>query len=194
MNDKSSQPVLPQSTTSAPKTPPPVGTSIRNNTDVVSNEETKADDWLINVNNKMKYNLNAPSFIRLFMIRRIVFKYINDINNDNKSFIKQLTFKRGVDPNLIEDLVNVFNNNLEIISQKFEQEYNELMKYKTKNVNKVTYYQDLVFNINNLMPHIFQYLQWGRRFNKDLSSFSLVNSCWLYHSWNIHSVYYVDLT
>ena len=94
---------------------------------------------------------------------------------------------------------NIFNK---IILKKFVKEYNELVTFSNNNNNKKSnnnrYYQNLVFNSKDLMSTIFQHLKWQRRyreeFDGDLLHCSLVNSIWLYHSWNINSVYYVDLT
>ena len=201
------------------------------------------DDWSNNSESTKttdsNYNLKVPSFIRLFVINRILCKYISDRKqnecSNSRSFMEQLAnvFKGGstkiaIETKLIEDLVNAFSNNVEIktivnniltklvndgikkymnewyneqrqaniieeivnriILQKFETEYNKLITFMddyNSNDNsglKVNckYYQNLVFNSNDLMSIIFQYLEWGRKFNADLFCCSLVNSRWLF--------------
>ena len=92
--------------------------------------------------------------------------------------------------NIIEDIFN------KIILEKFSQEYNEVIKYGGINNNKTNdnYYQNLLFNSSDLMTQIFQYLNWGIKFDDDLYSCSLVSSRWLYHVWNANSVYYIDFS
>ena len=51
----------------------------------------------------------------------------------------------------------------------------------------------MVFNSSDLMSKIFEYLEWGKQFNEDLLSCSVVNSHWFYHVWNVNSVYRIDL-
>ena len=84
--------------------------------------------------------------------------------------------------NVIEKIFN------KIILTKFDKEYNELITFDTNNIG-----QRLVFNSNDLMSKIYQYLEWGWKFNGDLFQCSLVSSHWLYHAWNINSVYHVYL-
>ena len=68
-----------------------------------------------------------------------------------------------------------------------------MIKYGISNASiNDNYYQNLLFNSSDLMSQIFQYLEWGMGFDKDLYSCSLVSSHWLYHSWNVNSAYYVN--
>ena len=186
------------------------------------NQECK-DDWVINYNDNMNQNdIIVPSFIRLFVIRRIIDKYIknNKAKQDKKMKIKELsnTFKENkkiqslvIDiltrltndgikkymskwynekeqANIIEDIFN------KIILKKFVQDYNEMNKSGINNLKTDNFYQHLVFNSSDLMTQIFQYLVWGRDFDEDLFSCSLVNSDWLYHAWDVNSVYHVDFS
>ena len=77
-----------------------------------------------------------------------------------------------------------------IILNKFEKEYNQLITYNFDETHK---YQNKVFNSSDLMCCIFQYLKYEDKFDGDLLACSLVDSCWLYHTWNANAVYYVDL-
>ena len=52
----------------------------------------------------------------------------------------------------------------------------------------------LLFNSNDLMCLIFHYLQDDTFGKNDLFHCSLVNSHWLYHVWDVNSVYCVELT
>ena len=172
--------------------------------------------------------IEIPSFIRLFVIRRIIDKHIKNSKNQKKAIatkeiIKDLDLemasgfkdnekyqslarnivtrliKYGIkkfmskdynekeQANIIEDIFN------KIISKKFGAEYYQMIEYKTNSdKTNVHYYQNLLFNSIDLMNQIFQYLEWGIRFDGDLYSCSLVNSHWLYHVWNPNSVYHVD--
>ena len=189
-------------------------------------KEEEKDDWAEDKNGDYgNYSLKVPSFIRLFSIRRILFKYI---------FVNYNTFpnskKNQSVPQIIEDLVNVFDNNQEvktcanliitrliydgikiymkkwynegkqaniiedifnnIILVKFEKQYNKLNTVYAINDSNTNgrYYQNQVFISNDLMSSIFQYLYW-----QNLIDCNFVNSYWLYHAWNVNSVYRVCL-
>ena len=199
-------------------------------------ESNKKDDWIYDISDESLGNdqsSKVPSFIRLFVINRILGTYTNynHKNNDNSmAVIENLVsvhlvgddtqFKPKVldvlsrlltDGNGIKKYMSKWYNEKEetsiielifnkIILKEFEKEYNQLMKCQAKNSDIDTisdhdnyYYQNLVFNTNDLMCHIFQFLQWGYNFDDDLFQCSLVNSCWLYHSWNINCVYFIFL-
>ena len=64
-------------------------------------------------------------------------------------------------------------------------------KDPNNNVSNEYYFQNLVFNTSDLMSKILHYVQ--DNFN-DLINCSLVNNDWRYHVYNIHSMYYFDLT
>ena len=196
------------------------------------NQESK-DDFVIDDNiNTNNIIINVPSFIRLFVIRRIIDKHIKNnkgkktetkeeiikemanvykddkkyqslainivtrlINDGIKKYIDKW-YNEKIQANIIEDIFN------KIILKKFGQEFNEITKYGLSNINArndkkndnyYNYYQNLLFNSRDLMNQIFQYLEWGYEFDKDLYSCSLVNSHWLYHVWNVNSVYFADL-
>ena len=189
-------------------------------------QESK-DDWVINdndnVNSENGISIEAPSFIRLFVIRRIIDKYIKNNKEKKKKtkeeIIKQLSnvFKddkqnqllvinivtRLIDDgikkymskyynekeqaNIIEDIFN------KIILNKFKQEYNKMIKCGINNEITNNFYQHLLFNSSDLMNQIFQYLEWGEWLDGDLFECSLVSSHWLYHVWNVNSVYHIDL-
>ena len=79
----------------------------------------------------------------------------------------------------------VFNT---IIIKNFEKEYQNTVTYnKIGNDCKSQYYQTMVFNMDDLMCFIFQFVC-------DLINCSLVNSYWLCHSWNPNSIYHFCLT
>ena len=161
-------------------------------------------------------NLKVPSFIRLFVIRRIIRNSIDygtstgtQIKNlVNVHFAKEDTaivlqaynillrlvqdglktymskwYNETKDSTIIEMIFN------KIILVKFEKEYNQLITFDNGNI--YNHYQNLVFNTNDLMCKIFEYFE----IDEDLSncSYSFVNSHWLYHSWNINSIYFVEL-
>ena len=71
----------------------------------------------------------------------------------------------------------IFQN---IILVKLDKEYQQATSYRDKNQQ----YQCKVFNNNDLMRKIFEYLTFEKGFIGQLYYCSLVNTCWLYHIWN----------
>ena len=170
--------------------------------------------------------INVPSFIRLFVIRRIIERYINDIvgdvgnhneitakvntlasefccedENENETYV----LVNNIISRLINDGIKVYMNKWynenkqaiiiemifeKLVLKKFAKEYNALITYVGNDDSK---YQNKLFNSNDLMSSILEYLEYGSHFDGDLVSCSLVSSHWLYHAWNVNSVYYVEL-
>ena len=89
--------------------------------DHVSNE-TKQDDWRPPMDH-CEYNLQVPSFIRLFCIRRILYEYI--IDNINTE-IGSTTAK------VIANLVSVFNDNAEEIKTRASDIVTRLINHGIK--------------------------------------------------------------
>ena len=169
-------------------------------------------------------NVKVASFIRLFATQRIICDHMNHVKIENKNLSQSQVMtkliavfdneeiKRTVN-NILTRLLNdgiktymnkwynekqqaniiemIFN---QVILKSFAAQYNELIKCKNRNKNINISHQIQVFNSNDLMSQIFQYLDYGFRFNGDIFNCSLVNTCWLYHCWNINSLYFVDLT
>ena len=185
--------------------------------------EVGNDDMNIDSN---KSKIQAPSFIRLFVIKRIIGKYISsDISHGHSTSKTKVETK-------IQKLANGFEHDPEItkivfdivmrlitdgIKKFMEKWYNEkeqadiiemifndtiLIKFETEYNQLITYVENgkdnknqmIVFNSSDLMCYIFQYFDHGIKFDGDLISCSLVNTCWMYHVWNINSIYYVNLT
>ena len=171
-------------------------------------------------------SINAPSFVRLFVIQRIIGEYIDNIVDDdgsvsdNVAVIDKLAsvFDNDEQENkilvcnilsrLINDGIKTYMNKWydekeqlsiienifdKIILKQFSNEYNTLITYISNNQSDHKY-QTALFNSQDLMSNIFQFLEYGKKFDGDLVSCSLVNSHWLYHVLNINSVYYVDLS
>ena len=220
-----SRPALDQSIT----TPPSVAlASITKTTqemsDPITKNETKQDDWTPPIDD-CEYNLQNPSFIRLFFMRRILHKYMIDNTqcgaatgkvvehlvstlNDSGEEIKKTA--KDIVTRLVDDGIQVYmdkwynekqeSNIIEMIFNKiilknFDKEYNKLVTYSNnKDGNVDMKYQRLLFNSNDLMSYIFQYLELYHGIENDDSYMcSLVDSHWLYHVWNVNSVYFVDL-
>ena len=199
------------------------------NNPIATNETcTKQDDWTPPIND-CAYNLQVPSFIRLFFIRRILHEYIIDNTqhgttttkvvehlvtplNDSGEQLKRIA--SNIVTRLMDDGIKIYidkwynekqeSNIIEmifnkIILKKFDKEYNKLVTYQSDtdtNTNVIINmkYQILLFNSNDLMSYIFQYLElYHGTVNDDLYCCSLVDSHWLYHVWNVNSVYFVDL-
>ena len=187
------------------------------------------DDWTIDESgNESVFNtINAPSFVRLFVINRIIREYINTIVGDDPTINETISILNKLCNVFKNETLNVNNKEVELESKardillrlitdglkkymndwyneqeqaiiiemifnkmiiaNFEEEYNQLITYVGKNK-----YENLLFNSTDLMANVFQYLEYGEKFDGDLVECSLVNSHWLYHSWNVRSVYYVD--
>ena len=159
------------------------------------------DDWTINNDEQAVHEtkLLVPSFIRLFVINRIIFNgnskttiddLIGECMKDDEasdefnarkilSSLKKLGIKKYMSQSYSDTFNSVtiemiFNS---IILNKYEKEYNKLTTYNDNNNNGK--YKQLVFNTNDLMSNIFQYLEYRlSRLEQDLSNCSLVNSHW----------------
>ena len=178
--------------------------------------------WHLNV--KSQLQVPIASFVRLFIIRRVLKTSKQPIDADNISqVIKVLDTNcndcksnkdRDSATKIVSQLVrhgiknymaNNFNENeqatmiervfQEIILKKFGKEYENITKYKETrsrtNTTKNDYFKIELFNMNDLMCLIFQYLNYN---NGELFNCSLVNSYWLYHSYNPNCIYSVNLT
>ena len=147
----------------------------------------------LNSNDSIR-RLAVPSFVRVFVINRIIFgtfgKLINIENLVNQqmknekastkshaltilSLLKQCGIKQYMkqfyfdtrDSIIIEMIFN------KIILNKYGKEYNLLITYNNCNDNNNHSngkYKNILFNSNDLMSHIFEYLEWVRNFNQDL--------------------------
>ena len=110
-----------------------------------------------------------------------------------KRYMREL-YDEEAQGSIIEQIFN------QIILEIFKKEYQQVTTYKTsasenKDTNINYYYQGLVFNATDLMCSIFQFLtDFGEdEIISELVNCSLVNSHWLYHTWNPNSIYYVAL-
>ena len=175
------------------------------------------DDWQVFVKSPPK--VVAPSFIRLFVIRRILAECLK--NNQKNSDIKGLVSifnddeMRKLAYNILSRLMKgrnglekymknwyneeeqavlietIFND---IILAKFPQQYQRITTYISNNGNnnfENDYYQCLVFNTNDLMYLIFQYLNF---WNNELYYCTLVHTHFLCQIWNSTSLYHVRLS
>ena len=179
------------------------------------------DKWHVDVQTPEK--LPVPSFIRLFMIRRILGVHIDHSANLNHEIeklvlllqnmenykIAKLILSRLINDGIKEYMANTYDDQTqsfvieaifnEIIMTKFTKEYQHLTKYvghdscQTTHSNMNDFFQTTLWNTDDLMCLIFQFLDFGHRFDDDLFHCSLVNSHWLYHVWNLNSIYKVDL-
>ena len=91
----------------------------------------------------------------------------------------------------------------QIILKKFAKEYNELISYPINTPKDYKNSKYLVFNLTDVMCHIFHYLKLKLEydnydkefeFSGDLVSCSLVNSYWMYQAWNLNAIFDADLT
>ena len=159
----------------------------------------------------------VPTFIRVIVIRRILLndmKHNIDNNNNNDKYIKHLmTYMTDLDDSMQSKMyktlsqlvanngiINYFNswdekdnnpNTIEtifnkLILTKFLNQYQDIITSKSKK-NTKTFYQDLLFNMKDLMCTIFEYVD----YHKELINCSLVCSHWLYYAYNT-SLYTVN--
>ena len=174
-------------------------TKCESNDDNNNVSDATHDHWSSSVNpmSHYSYDLIVASFVRLFVISRIIFKCINDSNEkqlSNESMIKQLvniydTLK--IHPNTTVILTRLINNGIKIYMNKWhnkrqqcyvieeilnkillkqcEKEYYQLIMLITYQTDNI--YPDLVFNSSA----IFEY------FDKDLLSCSVFHDDCFYH-------------
>ena len=161
-------------------------------------------------NSMQAYRVIVPSFIHLFVIRRILCKYQQNsrkkisnllnqhfkpickhkaarfillrlVNNELKKYMKQ--WYKEKDSKIISMIFN------QIILTQYHKAYAKLTKYNYKQHKKSAYYQSALFNTADVMCNIFQFLNF-KRLNKynssvnhgDLVNCSFVCTHWLYHS------------
>ena len=176
--------------------------------------------------------LPVPSFIRLFVIHRIIQNHSNfediaqitsvatEFDNDEKVELSTQVFcgllKHGI-KKYMEELFDETQQAViveqifqKLIKTKFGKKYDTVTTYLQGNDNNHdthhTNSQVKVFNMQDLMCSIFQFLTYERVFEKQrgihrrkvvlkggLYHSSLVSSNWLYHTWNINSIYHIDL-
>ena len=181
-----------------------------------------AKDWNVNVKSRVKFPF--PSFIRLFIISRVLKasnKQTDDVNvsklielldtnthvSNNDRLVAKKILTQVVKHGIKKFMENDFNEREqadiievvfhEIILKKFRIEYEKITKYKenttgTRNSDeKNDYFKISLFNMNDLMCVIFQFLNYD---DGELFNCSLVNSHWLYHSYNPNCVFCVDIT
>ena len=174
--------------------------------------------------------LPMPSFIRLFVIKRTINRYILSNGGKSDELIKQLSTMLNNSDNKSQEnskeryrklsytimlrlvqlgiktymesfydekeqgiiIEKIFN---QIILAKLAKEYQKTTTYITSINDNDDYYQCLVFNTDDLMSCIFQFLSDFDKYimTYDLVNCSLVNSHWLYQTWNPQSIYFVSL-
>ena len=164
------------------------------------------DYWRVDTNEKPGIRLPVPSFIRLFIIHRVlkpVARRTKISTLVSKTFMTDKDLQKMTDfvlssllthgiKRFMDEIYNeeqhsntieiIFN---EIILKQFSKEYSAIVTCSTTNSN-----QRLVFNTKDLMCLIFQYIY----FDWKIDAYSLVSSHWLYYAWNPHSVYHCNLT
>ena len=156
-------------------------------------------------------HVTVPSFLRLFVMRRILHhcnmsvdqikQMVTVINDLNHQQIAQDILTQLINDGIKQYMKKWFNEKeqreiieiifIKIILKRFEKEYRNIVTY---NCQRNDYYQRLVFNSDDLMCLIFQFVELNEMFNGDLINCSLVNSHWLYQSWNPNSVHHCCLT
>ena len=128
-------------------------------------------------------------------IKRLVSE-IKDLDNDSMKSkacetLSQLITKDGIksyfnswkEKDNNSHIIDIIFNKL--ILTKFINEYGNIIRYKSKDSkDKQLYYQDLVFNMKDLMCSIFEFLDYDIYMKGDLLNCGLTCSHWLYHVYN----------
>ena len=110
----------------------------------------------------------------------------NNTNNlSNTSLSLQNKQREEVQEQQQTNIVNV-NSNKNDTSKSDGCNYNICVDYSSNNNYNC---KELLFNTDDLMCKIFQYLRF-----KNLIKCDFVCSHWLYHTWNLNSVYYINLS
>ena len=150
-----------------------------------------------------------PSFIRVFVINRILKKNKTQLNEIRKLILHitpklyqkqaEIFLYNLIKYGIKKYMKKYFNVNLDlhvniiekvfnqIVLNKFVNDYQQLITYKhNEDNNKQCHFQSKLFNMNDLMCKIFQYLEYNFS-NKlyvryDLYYCSFICSHWLYHS------------
>lgn len=179
-----------------------------------SNSETNDEDWKIDVSPCCK--VKVPSFVRLFIIRRILINYSDQVqiydlvseiaDTNERDIAKQILtglLKDGIktymsshwsqfdEQKQIKGIETIFN---QIILPKFGQKYQDTITFSNCNSNSQTLFQTQVFNMDDIMCCIFQFVKLDEDMKGDLFNCSLVSSQWLYYVYNPNSIYFFDLT
>ena len=151
--------------------------------------------------------MSTVPFVQLFILTRIVQKipHNNKLNVatlfDQNDELQQAHGKKACE--ILNDLIkhgiakymtNKYNeNNRMIISSlfskmigKYPKEYEEIVS--CDDFGQSRYYENELFGQSDLVPQIFQFLPF-----ESLNNCCLVNSIWLYHGYNINSVYFLNL-
>ena len=108
------------------------------------------------------------------MIHNTLSVLIND-SNGIKNYLNRWD-EQDNSPRIIEMIFN------KLILTKFVAEYQEIITYR--NSSNINYYQNLVFNMKDLMCTIFEFFNYVKNWQGDLFNCSLVCSHWLYHVYN----------
>ena len=154
------------------------------------------------------------NFIRLFIIRRIVTSTITE-NRNMITKVKRLALvlqSTTFQDTALEILSRLTNDGIKVYLEKWYNEeeqsstiqsiFNQIiltelnMQYQKvitmSNSDPHVKYQTMVVNTNDLMCSIFQFLEYDEDFTGDLYHCSLVNSYWLYNSWNPNCIYHLN--
>ena len=184
-------------------------------------EARRPKDWTINIKPSQKEQ--TPTFVRLFVINRVLKDYLSQLKGDTSDEIinamRSLTsvVKKPIDQENIFSMLsklakhgiktymnehcNYNDTTTHVVDQIFNQlilkklnkEYGRITTYCMNNNNDYQY-QCIVFNTKELMCLIFEYCQfYNDKFPSDVYNCSLVCSHWLYDSFNPNSICHIEL-
>ena len=155
---------------------------------------------------------DGSSFIRVIVIRRILVNHNIDSIEYIKSLIAEMIDLDDVMKSKVYETLSqlIKNNGIKTYFNSWKEKDNNrhtiniifnkliLEKYVNEYQNIITYksnqdcYQDVLFNIVDLMSIIFKYLMYDREMKGDLLNCCLVCSHWLYHVYNTHLLNFQD--
>ena len=175
----------------------------------------KHKEWKVNV--AVPPKIVAPSFIRLFVIRRILSNCIVGIDKTDEEIDKEIkNVVKVINDDAIEQVLciilhQLLNHDLksymknyyneqkqattieivfnEVILNMFAKEYRRITRYVSTSNKKEDRYKCLVFNTCDLMYLIFQFLDFWN-INSKLHNCSLVTTHWLYQIWDSTWLYH----
>ena len=170
------------------------------------------DDWKVNIKPAEKFS--TPTFIRLFIINRVVNDHFSkqqgatnyNIHNAVRSLLADVFENKNDQASAFTVVSRLVNVGIKTYMNQFceekhyniiEQIFNKLIlpKFDQEYANIATYndqqeYKSMVFSSSDLMCLIFQFLNYFRIGSvNDLSKCSLVCSNWLYHSFNPNATF-----
>ena len=180
-------------------------------TTVNSNPIAENDDWA--PDSEQPLILKMPSFVRLFVMRRILETYSGTIDalldtskidksmhetaNDILFLLRDFGISKYMKHHYKEkeqaEVIEIIFN--QIILKQFAKEYQNVTTFHAQSSDNGADYENILFNATDIVCMVFQFLvdSDGKKSVNELSNCSLVCSQWLYHAFNPNSIYHYSL-